>query len=294
MKLCLYIVLALAAVTSLQAYERGTIDTVISYKWGAEQNSGQSPDFFPKNIFGKPDTSASETMPASNPSEVCSLGLGGEITVAFKGFEIVDAPGVDFTIFENAFLNPVTNKLFVEPAVVSVSYDGIHFTQFPFDSLTLDGCAGITPTHGKEDCFNPELSGGDGFDLATIGLQSIRYIRIKDISQIVLNYPQHPFYDPTITGFDLDAVCGLHLVKTSTNIPDKFSDENFKIFTLAHSVIINTAQNNLHISIFDLAGNKIYDVRNKYQIRINNLQSGIYFIIAESKGEIIIKRKIIL
>ncbi len=294
MKLFLYILLALAAVSSSKAFERATIDTVILYKWGTGQNSGQSPEFFPNNIFGKPDKSASETVPASNPSDVCSLGLGGEIIVAFKDFEIVDGPGVDFTIFENAFLNPVTNKLFVEPAVVSVSYDGIHFTQFPFDSLTLDGCAGITPTHGKEDCFNPELSGGDSFDLATIGLQSIRYIRIKDISQILLDNPQHPFYDPIITGFDLDAVCGLHLVKTTTNIPDKFSDNNFKILTFAHTVIINTAQNNFHISIFDLVGNKIYDVRNKCQISINNLQSGIYFIIAESNGGIIIRRKIIL
>ena len=170
----------------------GFIDTVYSYKWGTGQNAGQDTAYFPKNIFGPPDSSANDQVPSNAPYQVCSLGLGGEIVVGFKNLVVFDGPGPDFTIFENAFLNPVTNKIFAEPGKISVSEDGIHFIDFPFDSLTLKGCAGVTPTHGNIDPFNPEESGGNQFDLADLHLKQIKYIKITDICQMILDNPQHP------------------------------------------------------------------------------------------------------
>ena len=84
------------------------------------------------------------------------------------------------------------------------------FHEFPFDSLTLKGCAGITPTNGALGFHTYDSTNGDSFDLATISLSSAKYIKITDISEFVLNDKNHPFYDATISGFDLDAIVVYH------------------------------------------------------------------------------------
>ena len=187
------------------------IDTVYYFIPGEGQNSGQEAEYFPQNIFGKPDKNASYELPSNNKYQILSIGLDGEITVGFKNYLIIDKPGPDFTVFENAFINPVNDKIFAEPAIVSVSSDGINFISFPFDSLTLVGCAGITPTYGNPADY--KNCGGDKFDLADIGMNNITHIRIKDISRMILNNPEHPFYDAVISGFDFDAVVGINFEK---------------------------------------------------------------------------------
>ena len=187
------------------------IDTVYSFIPGTGQNSGQDSLYFPQNIFGNPDKRATKVTPANDPNQILSLGLGGEIIVGFKNYFIVNGEGSDFIIFENAFVNPLNGKVFAEPGRVSVSKDEINYIDFPFDSLTLQGCAGITPTFWNKKY--PLNSGGDKFDLNDIGLDTINYIKIKDISQMLLDNPEHPFYDVTISGFDLDAVIGINYVK---------------------------------------------------------------------------------
>jgi len=137
--------------------------------------------------------------------------LDGEITVGFKDYIVVNKPGPDFIIFENVFINPVNDKYFAEPAVVSVSSDGINFVSFYFDSLTLAGCAGITSTFGNPADY--EKCGGDKFDIAVLGIDTISHIRIKDISRMLLENEEHPYYDAIISGFDLDAVIGLNYEK---------------------------------------------------------------------------------
>ncbi len=294
MKIILTILFLAVFTLRLSAYEKSTIDTVISYRWGTGQTTGQSPEYFPMNIFGKPDTSASENVPASSAENVCSLGFDGEIVVAFKGYEIVDGPGADFTIFENAFINPVTNKIFAEPAVVSVSYDGVNFTDFPFDTLTLRGCAGKTPTNGKNDCFNPAVSGGDTFDLATIGLEKIRFIKIRDVSKIVLNNPQHPYYDPIITGFDLDAVCGLHLRKIPTGIKENKMNSMLTISTVNSSLHITLNEYTARIEVYNITGRCIAIENNSNTLYIRHLKKGLYFIIVRKGGKIIHKSKVVI
>jgi hypothetical protein len=145
---------------------------------------------------------------------------------------IVDGPGPDFTVFENPFLPAglVTGTPFAEPGTVSVSADGISWHAFP---CQLDmppyypGCAGVYPVFANLDdpmapspfvpctvpiqalvgvpvsTFQaPMCAGGDGFDLADLGLSSVRFVRI-DASQL------QPGCCET-AGFDLDALAAIH------------------------------------------------------------------------------------
>lgn len=209
-----------ASIASAQ-YTRGSIDTVFSFVPGTGQKNGQEAPYFPANIFGVPDTTAREDVPAVSPYQICSLGLDGVLIVGFKNAVLRDGAGADFTVFENAFRYGAGKKLYAEPAKVAVSRDGQTFVEFPFDSLSLRGCAGVQPTIGTADPFSPQVSGGDSFDLATIGMDSVRYIKITDISAMVKNNPAHPYWDPTITGFDLDAIVALHLETTRLNTAEK-------------------------------------------------------------------------
>lgn len=209
------------------------IDTVFKFIPGNGQNNGQQPEFFPKNIFGPPSNRASQSIPESSPNEILSLGLDGEIIVGFKNAYLIDGPGVDFIIFENAFINPINKKIFAEPAIVSVSEDGINYYTFPFDSVTLEGCAGTKPTNGSANPFDITQSGGNGFDLANLGLKKVKYIKIKDISRIILENQNHPYYDPTISGFDLDAVAGIYVVDEKLNsIKNNNSNEFYQLIEI--------------------------------------------------------------
>lgn len=208
--ICTLITVGLA--TASAQFERASIDTVIAFTPGTKQTSGQGPSFFPKNIFGVPDVRADTAVPITDPRAVCSIGYGGTITVGFSKHVLVDGPGADFTIFENAFRYG-NKRMYAEPATVEVSTDGVDYKLFPYDAQTLVGCAGVSAVYGKADPFDPSQSGGDAFDLATIGVDSIRFIRITDITSVILDDTQHPFYDPTLSGFDLDAVCARHAVR---------------------------------------------------------------------------------
>jgi hypothetical protein len=234
----------LLAIPLQSQYAPSGADEVVSFLPGIGQNTGQTSEYFPRNVLGLPDTTAQYELPATSPEEICSLGFGGEITLSFHGKILVDGPGKDFTVFENAFYSPDFKKIFLEPAIVSVSKDGRTFIPFPYDTQSLKGCAGITPINGDKNPFNPSESGGDSFDLADIGIDSVRYIRIKDISSVLLNRT-HPFYDPIATGFDLDAVVGLHLITSPiTPISVTFSE---------HSASIRTDKD-LEVSCYSLTG----------------------------------------
>jgi hypothetical protein len=167
--------------------------------------------YYPANVLGLPDTVGRDDVATTDPMQILALGLGGEITLRFDHRPITDGPGPDFTVFENAFRYHLGTRdgVYAEPAQVSVSRDGIIFRAFPIDSLTLAGCAGRMPTHGDRDPGDPAVSGGDQFDLAELGLDSIRYVRLHDVTQIITANRDHPFWDPTLNGFDLDAVVAL-------------------------------------------------------------------------------------
>ena len=64
--------------------------------------------------------------------DVVTLGNGGSITLGFAPSSIVDGPGPDFIVFENAFyVDGDPNTPYAELASVEVSDDGQHFEAFP-------------------------------------------------------------------------------------------------------------------------------------------------------------------
>lgn len=274
-KILITLITLLFNLSIVQSQFNRFIDTVFTFKPGTGQNSGQSPEYFPKNIFGPPSSKATSTIPESSPNEILSIGIGGEIIVGFKNSFIIDGEGVDFIIFENAFINPIKNKVFAEPALVSVSEDGVNYLDFPFDSLTLEGCAGTQPTNGIGNPFDYNQSGGNGFDIATLGVSRIKYIKIKDISNIITDNTNHPFYDPTISGFDLDAVAGIYVVNESTNI-SKIEDYN---------LIYN------QIRIYDYLGSKLGSYSNVSLSSLKKLlQNGIYIAVFETNSNVIVTK----
>ncbi len=260
-------------------YSIKTIDTVYSFSPGEGQNFGQSSEFYPKNVFGFPDTNATINIPSANEIQILSLGFGGEITIGIKNTKILNGEGIDFTIFENVFLNPAINKYFVEPAKVAVSKDGINYFEFPFDSTTLDGCAGTFPTVGKANPFTPANCGGNGFDIEDLGLDYITHIKITDISKIVFENPSHIYYDVTISGFDLDAVVAWFTEDIINSVSDlKFSDY-FKVYSDYIEISANIYNKDNNISIYNLLGNIVLNENsNSRIINISNLNTGIYFL----------------
>jgi hypothetical protein len=221
--LCSVVVGVFSWATSVaQPYEKGWIDTVVAFRPGPGQAFGR--EYFPENIFGPPDSAARPNRPSANPRQILSLGFGGEIVVGFRGRLLLNGPGPDFVVFENAFITPA-GRVFIEPACVSVSSDGVSWVAFPWDTLTLTGCAGRTPTDGRTAAdLEPSHGGGDWFSLELLGVDTVRYIRITDLTGWLAQHPEHPQWDPTLSGFDLDAVGARYLVpETSRNSPEQLS-----------------------------------------------------------------------
>ncbi len=165
--------------------------------------AGKMPDV----IFGPP-VGAGDT---EGGLDVVSLGVGGEIVVSFAPNAIVDGPGVDLLVFENAFYpggNP-TNPVFADLAEVSVSDDGVTWATFPCTATAppYGACAGWHPVYSNPgngiSPLDPIVAGGDPFDLADVGLARARFVRVRDTStQTCPVNPPHPNTD----GFDLDAM----------------------------------------------------------------------------------------
>jgi hypothetical protein len=142
-------------------------------------------------------------------TDVLSLGSGGTIVLALDGEGIVDGPGPDLLVFENAFLaGGDPSRPYAELAAVAVSEDGTTFLEFPCASgaWPYDGCAGWHPVYAAPgngiDPADPLAAGGDAFDLADVGLAHAAYVRIRDLG---LGLP-----GPPSAGFDLDAVAAVH------------------------------------------------------------------------------------
>ncbi len=180
--------------------------------------------------------------------DVVSLGQSGWIELEFTDNVIVDGPGPDFTVFENAFLalgvGFTTLPPFSEPGRVSVSQDGLAWFDFPCNLVIEEspyhpGCAGVYPVLANGDAAPPhpavptteppiedlvglnalimeipEGSGGDSFDLADVGLAWARWVRIEAADFVDGPVGANNF------GFDLDAVAAVN------SVPATDDDEN--------------------------------------------------------------------
>ncbi|EDM78916.1 putative lipoprotein [Plesiocystis pacifica SIR-1] len=149
--------------------------------------------------------------PPGGTLDTLSLGCGGVIVLGFQGAGIVDGPGPDFIVFENPF-----DASFPEPMVVEVSADGCEWFAYACDPLAPadSDCAGATPvaaTPGSDiDPTDPELAGGDAFDLADVGLEQAFFVRLSDRSEATWDAQ---YCDPGQAGkggADLDALASVH------------------------------------------------------------------------------------
>jgi hypothetical protein len=168
------------------------ITEVVSVSYGAGQSFGQQ--LMPMVVYGPPRGGGCCT----GSTDVVSLGNGGAVVVGFGPWSIVDGPGPDFVVFENAFEGP--QGIFAEVATVEVSDDGENWTAFPCTATEppWGSCAGYHSVllDGDSGPLDPETSGGDPFDLADIGLATARYLRLVD----------RPDLEGLDGVFDLDAV----------------------------------------------------------------------------------------
>jgi hypothetical protein len=213
-------------------------DRVVSFTSGfTDPNTGFGFNVLPGIVLGPPG----DSLPTQGSTSVVSLGHGGSITLALTDNVLVDGPGPDFIVFENAFFvgsapaTPTsTCNVFAEPGKVEVSANGTTWVAFPYDPSALSlvgsqqtacssipllhGLAGLTPTFtgnwtvpDDPAVWDPNGiggvsgAGGDAFDLATVGLAQARYIRITDLNL-------GTGLAGNAEGFDLDAVVALHAV----------------------------------------------------------------------------------
>jgi len=146
--------------------------------------------------------------------DVVSLGFKGEVVLAFDTNAIVDGPGADFIVFENAFwAGGDPKKPTAELAEVSVSDDGVTWKAFPCTvpaapAADYGTCAGWRPVYSAPgngiSPVDPTTAGGDPFDLATIAVTSAKYVRIRGLGTV--ECATDPAKKMTTGGFDLDAV----------------------------------------------------------------------------------------
>lgn len=175
-------------------------------------NGGFNSELLPDIVLGPPHG----TGLIDGSVDVLSLGVGGSIVLRFDAPHVCDGPGVDFTIFENAFHSgSPSGPLFDELAYVAVSDDGDTFIELPFDAETKVGLAGRIPVFSNPENgispTDPAVSGGDSFDLAIVGLSRIRYVRITDVAGAIPDVGDlPPFLPAPKAGFDLDAVAAVN------------------------------------------------------------------------------------
>lgn len=132
---------------------------------------------------------------SGNADHIVSLGYGGSLTLAFTDGGMLDRPGPDFIVFENAFeIGQDPDQIFTETVRVEVSANGTDWIAFPMDYRPIGdmpwrrpwnfaGLAGITPVLANVDTnsldpTNLAEAGGDHFDLATIGLPYAAFVRL--------------------------------------------------------------------------------------------------------------------
>ena len=281
-------------------------DDVVSYVPGAMAGFGQN--YYPSNVLGPPDPDPliNAYNPSSKPQEILSLGQGGEIILEFSDNYIINGDGPDFTVFENAFYFSGTQDPFIEAAFVAASADGKTWFEFPWDTSSFAGFAGVTPTFNTQYPTDPALSGGDQFDLASVGLPFARFIKLTDLGDL----KKEGLFNGD---FDLDAVVAINtrpgqpstIEEGQVTLPERFAlKQNYPNPFNATTVISwqSAGGSNVELSIFNLQGQKIetlvsgWQPAGFYHVEWNagGYASGVYFYCLKTTDGLIATRKLIL
>ncbi len=244
---------------------------------------------------------------------VVSLGDGGSAICEFSE-PIINGPGADFAVFENAF-----NDSFLELAFVEVSSDGVNFFRFPaichlsyttqigpFDEL--GDASKLHNLAGKYRFFY-----GTPFDLeelkntSGLNINSITHVKIIDVVGCIqspharFDSESNVINDPYPTafnngGFDLDAVGVIH--KASVGIKDISSETGIHVSPNPASdlIKIHSAIPFDTYKIKDINGQELSNgIFNNDQtiIHTNELQSGFYSLELSGEKGVYTKKMII-
>jgi hypothetical protein len=155
---------------------------IVDHEFGPGQTLGQSE--FPKLVLGPPRGAGC----CQGSLHVTALGNGGWVIVEFSNNAIVDGPGPDFIVFENAFQpSSSPDDPFAELGTVAVSEDGVAWVEFECAATRAPygSCAGWHPVYANSDDndidpLDVDSAGGDAFDLADVGVETARFVRITD------------------------------------------------------------------------------------------------------------------
>ncbi len=183
----------------------GHAAAVVSFSPGT--GSGYGMDSLPGIVMGPPHGAGN----VRGSTHVLSLGRLGEIVLDLGDCALVDGPGADLIVFENAFfISGDPENPYAELGVVGVSEDGVDFVEFACsaDDFPYTGCAGWNPvyssTSNRISPFDIANAGGDHFDLADLDIGVAHYIKIRDAGTEGFG---------TSVGFDLDAISVVHGVR---------------------------------------------------------------------------------
>jgi len=182
--------------------------------------------------------------PGQGGTDVFSLGynegVDNYIVIRWPGAQVLDGPGVDFVVFENAFASGTGEAHFMDQVVVYLSRDQETWVPFPHDFLAEDetvysalpgdwqGFAGVNPVLLNEDDnpvdpFDSALAGGDPFDLSDLPddggpaqeIKSLGFTFLKLVAAPTVVNPdtELPYArDLVSNGADIDGVHARYLV----------------------------------------------------------------------------------
>jgi hypothetical protein len=246
---------------------------------------------------------------------VVSLGDGGHALLKFN-IPVVDGPGPDFAVFENAFTDN-----FLELAFVEVSSDGQRFVRFPSVSLT-----DTTIQKGAFDPLDPtkihNLAGkhrlffGTPFDLAELAdsqgldLMNIQYIRIVDVvgslndklarfdsRGVKINDPFPTDFESS--GFDLDAIGVIHNQQSITNLPEISENRALVLYpnpaNKGEKISIRTNGELSRVVISDMNG-RVVNILNKETVQAGweMDKAGIFLVSIEYENGLVEYMKLIV
>lgn len=233
-------------------------------------------------------------------NNLVSLGDGGMAILTFDK-PIINGPGPDFAVFENAFTDN-----YLELAFVEVSSNGVDYVRFPCVSLTQTeiqiepfGLLDPTKLHnlaGKyRVLFGVPFNLDDLEDLDNLDANNITHVKIISIvGSIIEDYTNYDsqgniINDPWPTmfpsgGFDLDAVGIINNSSNSTNFSKNKDDVRIYPNPVEEHLNLqfNSDDTPYAYSIFDVYGacilDEIINSLSSSRINLESLPTGIYFV----------------